>query len=425
MIDFDLNFPRYTDGSPEVPVWCLTPNSKQMIHRFFDTSPLSPSGRYLAVFQMPDHDGMPQAGDRRNVVLVDLHTGEERVVWETAGWENQMGANINWGASDSELIFNDVDTSTWQPFGVVLDPLTGAWRKLEHTVYHVSPDGKYGVSSNLTAMRRTQGGYGVVIPDRLVPYYKGTTAEDGVWLTDIATGKTRLLISTREAAERTLTAERRAEYENSELYAFHTKWSPDGKKLMFSLRFFPDHKGEMFRAMNHNFQELRYDVFSFELENRELFLSIPATEWDKGGHHTNWRNDSSGFTMNLDIFRQGMRLCTVNCDGTGLAPIGEYTGSGHPSFHLNGRWGVTDCYRFEKFTAEDGTIPLRLFDLKENTERDLVRIDTLTEGFSWGIDARLDPHPVWCDNFNLLIFNAMYKGTRSVLCADMRKFQES
>ena len=424
MIDFDRNFPRCTEGSPEVPIWCLTPRADNLIHRFFDTPPLSPSGRYLAVFRLPDHDCTPKPGDRGNVVLIDLQTGEERIVWETAGWEYQMGANVNWGSADSELIFNDVDTASWQPYGVVLDPLTGEWRKLDHTVYHVSPDGKYAVSSNLKTMRRTQGGYGVVVPDRLVPYYKGTTAEDGVWLTDIASGKTRLLISIREAAERTLTAERRAEYEKSELYSFHTKWSPDGKKIMFSLRYFPDKKGKMFAAMYQCWDDLRYDVFSFDPASRELFLSIPASEWEKGGHHTNWRNDCRGFTMNLDIYRKGMRLCQVECDGSGLRPIGEFTGSGHPSFHRNGRWGITDCYRFEKFTAENGKIPLRLFDLKENTERVLVWIDTQTEGDLLGLDCRLDPHPVWCGHYDLLIFNAMHQGKRGVFCADMRKFQE-
>ena len=284
MIDFDKNFSRYTEGSPEVPLWSLTSHAHNLIHRFFDTSPLSPSGRYLAVFRLPDYDCCPQPGDRGYVVLVDLHTGEERIVWETAGWEYQMGANINWGSSDSELIFNDVDIASWQPYGVVLNPLTGEWRKLEHTVYHVSPDGKYGVSSNLKTMRRTQGGYGVIIPDHLVPYYKGTSAEDGVWLTDIASGSTRLLISTREAAERTLTAERRAEYEKSELYCFHTKWSPDSKKIMFSLRYFPDKKGEMFNAMYKCWDDLRYDVFSFDPASRELFLSIPAILYYHGSH---------------------------------------------------------------------------------------------------------------------------------------------
>ena len=66
-----------------------------------------------------------------------------------------------------------------------------------------------------------------------------------------------------------------------------------------------------------------------------------------------------------------------------------------------------------------------MFDLKENTEHALVWINTLTEGAARGLDCRLDPHPVWCDNCNLLIFNAMHQGKRCVFCADMRKFQES
>ena len=309
MRDFDKNFPRYTAYSPKFPVWCLTGNFKNTIHRFFDTSPLSPSGRYLAVFQLPEKDDHPRPGDRGNIVLVDLSTGEGKIVWETAGWEYQLGANINWGSSDHELIFNDLDTQTWTPYAVLLDPLTGAWRKLEGTVYHASPDGKYIVSANLLTMRRTQGGYGVIVPDDRVPCYRGTTDEDGVWLTELATGKRRLLISIKEAAERAVSAKRLGEYAKSEVYAFHTKWSPDGSKIMFSLRFFPDEQGKRFYAMYHYGAGLRYDVFAIRPDGSDLSLVIPAEEWDKGGHHTTWKTDSSGFTMNLDLHRQGMRLC--------------------------------------------------------------------------------------------------------------------
>lgn len=421
MIDFDAKFPRY-DYPSMVPIWCLTPGTDNTIHRFFDTKPLSPSGRYLAVFQLPDRDDFPRPGDRGNIVLVDLETGEEKTIWQTAGWEFQLGANINWGCTDHELYFNDVDTSTWDAFAIKLDPLTGSYRKLGNTIYHISPDGKYIISSNLKSTRRTQGGYGVVVPDDKVPYYRGTTDEDGVWITDTDSGETKLLISTREAAERTLTAERRSEYEKSELYGFHTKWSPDGKKLMFSLRFFPDSKGKIFRAMVHDFEALRYDVFAMTPDKKELYLSIPATEWDKNGHHTNWKNDSSGFTMNLNIHRKGMRFCQVNIDGSGLGTIGSYIGSGHPSIHINGRWCTTDCYLHEPFTAGDNSSPIRIFDLKNDTEDILTRIQIKTQGMG---DFRLDPHPVWCDNYNLLIFNAIWRGSRRVFAADMRRFQQA
>jgi len=105
-------FPKYEDFDPLVPVWCVTPQRPGSIHRFFDTSPISPSGRYLAVFQLPFEDRQPEPGEKGNVCIVDLQTGEDWVAAETCDWKPQMGANINWGASDRQLFFNDVDTTS-------------------------------------------------------------------------------------------------------------------------------------------------------------------------------------------------------------------------------------------------------------------------------------------------------------------------
>ena len=91
-------------------------SSGRTLHRFFDTSPFSPSGRYLAVFRFPREDRPPQPGETGEVVLVDLTTGQEKTVAQSRGYEMQLGANVQWGATDSELYFNDVDTQTWQAF---------------------------------------------------------------------------------------------------------------------------------------------------------------------------------------------------------------------------------------------------------------------------------------------------------------------
>ena len=129
-------FPRYDQFSPKVPVWCLTPDWGGCIHRFFDTPPISPSGRFAAVFRMPFEDRQPRPGDKGQVVVIDLESGTERVVAETSGWEPQMGANINWGATDNELYFNDVDTQAWKPFAWKVDPQSGKRERMEGTVYH-------------------------------------------------------------------------------------------------------------------------------------------------------------------------------------------------------------------------------------------------------------------------------------------------
>jgi len=136
-------FHRYGQYDPMVPVWCVTPEKDRCIHRFFDTSPFSPSGRYMALFRLPYEDHLPEPGDAGEIIVVDLENGEDRVVAVTRAWEAQMGPNLQWGADDNVLLFNNVDTSEWTPYAVKLNPYTGEKIRLGACIYRVSPDGKH------------------------------------------------------------------------------------------------------------------------------------------------------------------------------------------------------------------------------------------------------------------------------------------
>ena len=72
----------------------MTPPNTSSIHRFFDSSPFSPSGRYLALTRAPLRaEGKPiEPGDVASVVVVDLRRGTERTVATTRGWSSQLGA---------------------------------------------------------------------------------------------------------------------------------------------------------------------------------------------------------------------------------------------------------------------------------------------------------------------------------------------
>ncbi len=234
-----LVFPRYQTFDPAVPVWCVTPTRKGCLHRFFDTSPISPSGRYLAVFQFPFEDRQPCPGEAGQVCLIDLQTGKDRVLAETCGWEPQMGANINWGGSDHELFFNDVDTASWTPFAWKLDPLLGTRQRMEGTVYHASPDGRWLISANMTTMRRTQPGYGVVVPDAHARWSSGPSEDDGFTLTDTRTGKAHLLVSFRELLTRAHPAVQLNNPDAVEIYGFHSKFNPQSDRMMLQLSLVP------------------------------------------------------------------------------------------------------------------------------------------------------------------------------------------
>lgn len=82
-----------------VPVWCATPSCGGCFHRFFDTSPISPGGRWLALSRLRREDRMPLPGDPAEVVLVDLRDGRTTVVAESRAWDTQLGAQVQWGGN--------------------------------------------------------------------------------------------------------------------------------------------------------------------------------------------------------------------------------------------------------------------------------------------------------------------------------------
>ena len=140
----------------------------RVIHRFFDTSPISPSGKYIALFRLPYEDKSPIPGDEGQVVIVDLATKQEIAATTTRGWEMQLGANVQWGSTDNDLFYNDVDTVTWEAYAVRFNFRTKKKERINGTVFMVSSDGNKLASYNLRKSRFAQVGYGVVVPDDMV-----------------------------------------------------------------------------------------------------------------------------------------------------------------------------------------------------------------------------------------------------------------
>lgn len=411
-------FRRYTDHTPLVPVWCVTPDAGRSIHRFFDTSPFSPSGRYMAVLRMPQEERLPQPGETAEIVLIDLQTGEERVVADTRGWEPQMGANINWGTEDTSLYFNDVDTENWKPFCVRLNPLTGEARKLDGTIYRISPDGKHIISSCMKRMRRTQYGYGVVVPDGHVPRNFGFRDDDGLYITDTETGECKLLVSIHDVFERAQPAIDKQKYAEGECYGFHCKFNPQGDRLIFTLRWFQTNEPEPWNMIG---KHLDFWVLTMKPDGSDIYVAVGPEQWEKGGHHINWYPDGKTLSMNLciDGHRQ-LYLVQANYDGTGLQKIVDnLPGSGHPTVHPDGRHLLTDAYASEKVSFGDGSVPIRLIDLTTRTEKTVVRIHVDNPATQVAAALRVDPHPAWAPDYKHVAFNGYVNGTRRVFVADL------
>lgn len=415
-------FPRYNEFDPLVPVWCVTPNTGGCIHRFFDTSPFSPSGRYMALLRMPQEKRIPKPGEVAEIVLIDLQEGEEHVVADTRGWETQMGANINWGTKDTELYFNDVDPETWQDFSVKLNPLTGEKQRLDGTVYRISPDGKNLISSDMKRMRRTQYGYGVMVPDEFVPRNQGLVDDDGLYITNTKTGEKKLLVSIREVFDRAEPSIDKKYYQQGECYGFHCKFNPQGDRIAFSMRWFKTDEEQPWNMLSN--QQLHFWVVTMKPDGSDIYVAIGPDQWKKGGHHHNWYPGGKKISTNLAIDDDGiLKFVKVNYDGTNLEKIIEkIPGSGHPTVHPNGRHILSDAYEKEEMSFGDGTVPIRLIDLKEKNEKTAVRINVGNPAAGNNGPLRVDPHPAWAPDYKHIAFNGFVGGTRRVFIADFSKF---
>lgn len=415
--DWFGRFPRCTEFDARVPIVRIA--TGRIIHRFFDTSPISPSGRYAGLFRLPNEVRPPQPGESGEVVVVDLETGRERVVAESRGWETQMGANVQWGRTDADLFFNDVDPRTWTPFAVRLDPATGVTRRLGGTVFTVSPDGTKLTSYNLIASRRIQVGYGVVLPEEKTPRNVGPVAHDGIFVTDIASGQTRMLASIRDIYERAVPKVEIPNAERCEFYCFQVRWNPQGTRLMAFLRWHDPQAAKGGPRL--------LTLVTMRGDGSDIRLAVTPKQYARGGHHPMWAPDGENITINLNI-RDGTKdldLVSVRYDGADLHSI-HPVGSGHPSMHPKLPFVITDAYPREPVTRGDGTAPLRLIDLRRKTEVALAQVLlTRSDSAKLTSEHRIDAHPVWDRTGRYVVFNGVHNDTRSVFVADVGTWLEN
>lgn len=424
VVALDRHFPRYEPTHADAPIWRVTANLQPCIHRFFDTSPISPSGRYLAVTRLPYEDRLPVPGDAAEVWLIDLITGERSKVADTAAWDTQLGAQVQWGGSDRQLFFNQIAIEEdWAVRALEFDVTTRDYRRLPGSVYMSSPDGQRLVSPCLKRIGATQVGYGVHVPEQHRPPHHGAPTDDGVWVTDTKARTCNRVLSTPDLVE-ALPAIRddldanAAGSDSGDFYLFHVKWNPAGDRLMAVLRWVSRDLDADARAMQ---PKRRPYLATLNPDGTDARLVFDPTDWPgRHGHHPNFCPDGRSVLMNLNTDGQGLRLVIADEHGQRRIVAAGILGSGHPTLHPSGGYILTDTYTYEPAAPGGGLADLRWIDLDQQSERTIARVPSETADPGPARIWRVDPHPAWDRAYQFITFNACPFGPREVFIADLR-----
>ena len=414
------DFRTYRETATLCPVYSITPDDGYYLHTFYDICPWSPSQRYFACTRFPFQDREPGHRDEAQICLIDMRDRSLTDVYSTTGWGFQLGSNVQWGSTDRYLYFNDqVDG---EGVCVRLDLETGKAEELAGPMYHVAPDDSAIISFPLDLINETQAGYGYAVdPARVRKMKPGAAENEGIWRTDLKTNKKTLLVSLAEAYE-VLPDSDKKRFKGGTFYFFHSKFNPQGTKILQVFRCMLPTSGTEFGIGGTGI--FKPSLVTFNPDGSDIKLALSNEVWGKGGHHPNWHPDGERILMNLKLDYDRLKFCTFRDDGSDFTVLSEIVhGSGHPSFHSNGRHIVTDVYPEEDFAARSKEVPIRLIDIERQVERNLCFI--FTRGLPNANVLRIDPHVAWSRDYRKVCFNAAPEGRRQIFVADVDELIET
>jgi len=384
-------------------------------HRFFDSSALSPSGRYVCATRTAREgpaDVTP--GDVAEVVVYDLQKKRKdrfALVYRrpTAAWDAQLGAQVQWGASDAEIYFNDV-VGTKNDGAPVVRGVRSYWQSgrevsLPTPIYHVTRDGSLAAAPrDLAALRLTQDGYGVVVtPTQL----RNLPQKDGVHVLNLKTNATsflelKTLVAKAELDERPRAVAGGITRTGAECHrhVFHVKWNAQGARLLVVVR--ARGRGCPRGDTNH--------ALTVNPDGSEV--RVVAT-WLRDGNHPNWLEDGR-----LSMNYEGKVCAFDDAEGAPCQTLSERA-SGHP-VGVIGRESlvVTDTYGKEHaaFGLEAGEAALRVLS---GAKEAWLGVFPIAAYGTMPTDVwRCDMHPAFDLKGKRLAINVWTHGARRVAVTD-------
>ncbi len=378
-----------------VPLRPITRGPRSHWFGYYDKFEFDPSDRYVLAMEVGFDDRSPTPEDSVTLGYIDLGDGDRWVPFaKSRAWAWQQGCMLQWlPGSKRKVIYNDLRGGRY--VAVIRDVFSGEERVLPRPIYTVDPSGKLALSVNFARIRETRPGYGYAGPpdpfeEELHP------ARDGIRIMDLATGRSRLIVS----LDRIARWGRKIAPGEGEHWFNHLLFDPSGRRFIFLHRWYRRSKreGGWWTRM-----------FTSGLEGKDLRCIDPYGRTS----HFIWRDPSTILTWTWMPGR-GSHYYLVD-EKTGRARVlgGKVlTENGHMSYSPDRKWILTDTY------PDPRTRWMKLM-LFQPAGGKLVLLARFYHPARFRGPFRCDLHPRWSRDGKKVCVDSICTGKRQVYLLDV------
>lgn len=388
------------ESQPSVPVRRLSAANEQVFFGYYDVPALDGAGRRHLAHRVPFRDRMPVATDEAELGTFALDgTGGFQPFARTRAWNFQQGSMLQWlGDGSGRVFYNEVRPDGRDYRGVLHDLSTGRRAYTDRALANVSRDGRWGIGIDFDRMHDFRPGYGYALRDDPRADVRHP-ADDGVWICDLRTGASRLVLSLAALYEQVKGASPLWE---EKLLINHITFNPSATRLVLLLRNFPPAaprpKGQ---------PAWRTAVFTVARDGTDLRpLVAPGM-----ASHYHWRDDST--IVFWSDGPQGAQLYEItDAPAPRFAAIDPafFKRDGHCSYSADARWMLYDSYPDAKRLQW-----LWVYDLANRQGRELGQFFSPVVPVA---DIRCDLHPRWLPG-GRVSFDSTHEGFRGLYVVEV------
>ena len=372
----------------DLPIKTFSIKKKHVFFGYYDVNPISSNNQKILSIVVPKRRSTKEEA---KVGYFDINSNNEfHQVGATDTWCWQQGSRLRWSNENSDvIIYNNLYKNK---YGCAFQNIKTkeVLKQLSHPIYDISKDEKYGLSLNFSRLQRLRAGYGYDnIFDTTVN--EKASESDGVFLIDIETDVSKLIISLKKISE----IKPHPSMNGANHYINHLSWNKSASRFLF-FHLWTNGKTRSSRLL------------TADKDGKNIYL----LENSETVSHYDWKDDDF-ICMTTHSRKHGTRY-SIYKDLTNERDIldsKDLRNDGHPTYHpIDKNLFLSDTYP-DKY----GERKLFAFNIKK---KEMMPLGSYKSPLKYRNDYRCDLHPRWNNDGHIISFDSTHTNQRTINIID-------